>query len=71
MSSIEEISYYGLLKELEEQLQEKCSLVEKAEAEITSLQQKVSDNRQDMKLHEKKGASLVSGGVALVMGHVE
>ena len=71
MTSIAEISYYGLLKELEEQLQEKCSLVEKAEAEITSLQQKVSDNKQDMKLHEKKGASLVSGGVALVMGHVE
>ena len=48
-----------LCQAMEQQLSEKSVELEKLKKERDALQQKVADNLQDKKLHEKKGAGLV------------
>lgn len=50
---------FVVLQALEEQLSQKLEEIARVSSEKEALNQKVADNVQDMKLHEKKGASLV------------
>ncbi|KAF6019328.1 GRIPAP1 [Bugula neritina] len=54
-----EANHTQSLQALEEQLSQKLEEIARVSSEKEALNQKVADNVQDMKLHEKKGASLM------------